>query len=83
MSDDIAIADDTPVAEPTMLMSVWLATEGGRKCPQCGRYAKRDELGSLSFFYETEDGGRGHVSMYGHLRGFGCNKIAEAREPDA
>lgn len=61
-----------------MPLSVWLATDGGRKCPQCGRYAKRSELGSLSYFFSDETGRRvGHVSRYGHLPGRGCNK-AEA-----
>jgi hypothetical protein len=49
-----------------------MATEGGRKCPLCGKYAKREEIGNLSF--ETEFGqGWAHVSMYGHLPGYGCN----------
>lgn len=74
VTDTLSIADDTPKAEPPMLMSVWLATEGGRKCPQCGRYAKREELGSLSYFFVDANGDRGHVSMYGHVAGFGCNK---------
>lgn len=53
--------------------ATWLATDGGRRCPQCGRFAKPTQLGSL--------GGRctvGHatayLSAYGHLPGFGCNK---------
>ena len=61
-----------------MPLSVWLATDRGRKCPQCGRYAKRSELGSLSFFFSDETGRRvGRVSLYGHLPGYGCNR-AEA-----
>jgi len=59
--------------QPQMGMMLWMATEGGRKCPQCGKYAKASELGSL--------GGRcvingcvTIISMYGHLPGFGCNK---------
>ncbi len=56
-------------AGPTMGFRAFMATEGGRKCPQCGKYAKSSELGNLSFNYK---GGR--VSMYGHLPGFGCNK---------
>lgn len=56
-----------------MTMSTWLATEGGRRCPVCGRYAKARELGFT--------GGAVHapgvivrVSSYGHLPGYGCNK---------
>lgn len=57
-----------------MSMVMFLATEGGRKCPQCGRYAKPEQLGSLSF---SCPGVR--VSMYGHLPGFGCNVKKPAR----
>lgn len=60
-----------------MPFSVWLATEGGRRCPQCGKFANRSEVGNLSYFFRTETG-TGHVSMYGHLPGYGCNK---GREP--
>ena len=54
-----------------MTMGCWLATDGGRKCPQCGKYAKSSELGFI--------GGRipgGIITMYGHLPGCGCNKAA-------
>ena len=57
-----------PGPAPKLSMSVWCATEGGRKCPMCGRYAKEEELGWA--------GGIGPdviVDMYGHLPGFGCN----------
>ena len=46
----------------------WLHTEGGRKCPFCGRFAKPEQLGWV--------GGSGPgiiVDAYGHLPGFGCN----------
>ncbi len=67
-----------PLPEPnTMGFMLWLATEGGSKCPQCGRYAKTEELGNLSFNFKTEDGTVGRVSMYGHLTGFGCNKVED------
>lgn len=53
----------------TMTMTMWIATEGGRKCPICGRYAKRDDLGDLSF------GGKGLlVTVYGHKNGCGTKK---------
>ena len=51
-----------------MGMMAFLATDGGRRCPQCGRFAKHEDLGSI--------GGRDGdavVSMYGHLPGRGCN----------
>lgn len=62
------------MSSPRMGFMQWLATEGGRKCPQCGRYAKPSDLGNLSFTYQTQDGGTARVSMYGHLPGKGCNK---------
>lgn len=52
-----------------MSMAAWLETDGGRRCPQCGKFAKKNDLGDLSF---AITGGR--VSAYGHLPGFGCNK---------
>lgn len=63
----------------TLPFSVWLATEGGRKCPQCGRYARPDELGDLSFSYRTQNGGTARVSMFGHKPGHGCNAAEKAR----
>lgn len=59
--------------KPEMGMMAWLATEGGRKCPACGRYAKSSELGSTGGVYRN---GRlvTHISSYGHLPGFGCNR---------
>lgn len=50
-------------------MAVWYATEGGRKCPQCGRYAKSDELGWIGIHAPGMI-----VDMYGHLPGTGCNR---------
>lgn len=52
-----------------MGVRLWLATEGGRKCPLCGRYAKSSELGNLSF----SSGGM-HISLYGHIDGTGCRE---------
>lgn len=65
----IAVTDGS--IKPKLSMMAWLATEGGRKCPMCGRYAKEDELGFI--------GGSSpglHISAYGHLPGFRCNKAA-------
>lgn len=59
-------------AHPQMSMMLWMATEGGRKCPQCGRYAKSETLGDLSF--STTGAIVSRISMYGHLPGHGCNK---------
>lgn len=52
-----------------MPMMTWIATEGGRKCPQCGKYAKQSELGFIGGTVRNM-----HLSIYGHLPGFGCNK---------
>jgi hypothetical protein len=51
----------------------FMATEGGRKCPMCGKYAKKGAVGNLSFVAWSGDGGYVHISMYGHLPGHGCN----------
>lgn len=61
----------TPAASP-LSFGVWLATEGGRKCPRCGRYAKTVELGYIGGRFRV---GKtvGILTMYGHLPGFGCN----------
>ena len=66
--DVLMLADES--IKPKLSMMAWLSTEGGRKCPMCGRYARQDELGFI--------GGSGpgyHISAYGHLPGFGCNKM--------
>ena len=68
---ELKVRHDLP--EPEMGMMQWLATEGGRKCPQCRRYAKREELGNLSFNFGDGDI-RGRVSMYGHKPRTGCRK---------
>ena len=61
-----------------MPMSVWYATEGGRKCPMCGKYAKADDLGNLSFPIADASGAVvGRVSRYGHKPGTGCNRGEE------
>ena len=54
-------------------MMAFLETEGGRKCPACGRYAKESELGFTGGTYRI-GGMIAHLSSYGHLPGFGCNK---------
>lgn len=61
----------TPKRE--MGMMAWLATEGGRKCPVCGRYAKESELGYTGGYINT-GGVIAHISSYGHLPGYGCNR---------
>ena len=63
-----------PRRKHEMGMMCWMATEGGRKCPQCGRYAKPETLGNLSFY--TTGSGVARISMYGHLPGHGCNKAS-------
>jgi len=60
----------------------FMATEGGRKCPLCGKYAKKGTVGNLSFICRP-GGAIIHVSMYGHLPGYGCNvpdNIGEIRD---
>ena len=71
MSDTLEpMTDDAPMG-----MMLFFATEGGRKCPLCGRYARPGELGNLSHtFYNAEGEWVGHVSRYGHLPGTGCNR---------
>lgn len=78
-------------ARKQMGMMCWMATEGGRKCPQCGRYAKPETLGNLSFY--TTGSVVARISMYGHLPGHGCNRAspqnvrplapADTQTPDA
>lgn len=50
----------------------FMATEGGRKCLLCGKYAKKGTVGDLSFIADHGIGWS-HISMYGHLPGYGCN----------
>jgi len=66
-----------------MDFGTFMATEGGRKCPQCGKYAKKGTVGNLSFIAEIGNG-LAHISMYGHLPGHGCNSVhnAESRRDD-
>jgi hypothetical protein len=52
-------------------MMTWLATEGGRKCPICGRYARAEQLGYTGGYFKI-GGNNCHISSYGHLPGFGC-----------
>lgn len=49
-------------------MMLFLATEGFRKCPICGRYAKSNELGHYSV-----TSGNARIEQWGHLPGYGCN----------
>lgn len=69
----IAVTDGS--IKPKLTMMAWLATEGGRKCPMCGRYAKEAELGFVG-----SSGPEFHISAYGHLPGFGCNKATPNAE---
>lgn len=57
-----------------MSMGTWMATEGGRKCPMCGRYAKARDLGWIG--YNTPNL---CLDMYGHLPGKGCNRRKRSR----
>lgn len=59
-----------PERELTMMES--MATEGGRKCPECGRYAKASELGFTGGNIYV-GGSPVHITSYGHLPGYGCN----------
>ena len=60
-----------------MGMMEWYATEGGRKCPMCGRYAKPETLGDLSFW--TAPPVMAHITLFGHLPGYGCNQSRDER----
>lgn len=60
---------------PKMSMMAWMATEGGRKCPTCGKYAKTEELGWVGVNY-----GSCIVDSFGHLPGFGCNRPTAAQK---
>lgn len=55
--------------KPRLSFSVWLNTDGGRKCPMCGKYARQEELGWIG-----SNSPGCHIDAYGHLPGFGCNK---------
>ena len=66
---------ETEKPQPQMTMRTWIATEGGRKCPLCGRYAKAEHLGYLGGHMADGNGKViGHISVYGHLEGCGCNR---------
>ena len=62
--------------QPCSVMA-WLSTEGGRKCPACGKYAKAEELGYTGG-YINAGGVIAHISSYGHLEGYGCNRPQNA-----
>lgn len=61
------------VPKRELTMMEFMATEGGRKCPACGRYAKESELGFTGGTFNV-GGSPVHISSYGHLPGFGCNQ---------
>lgn len=67
-----AASSVTPKRELSMM--AWLATEGGRKCPQCGKYATPNQLGYTGGLYNI-GGVLTHISSYGHLPGYGCNRL--------
>lgn len=58
-----------PTPKHEMSMMTWMATEGGRKCPACGKYAKAKDLGWIG-----SNTPKLCVDMYGHLPGKGCNR---------
>ena len=60
-----------------MSMSMWFATDGGRRCPLCGKFAKAEELGFVGGAYGA-DGAIAHISIYGHLPGYGCNRRSQS-----
>ena len=71
---EIVVSDACSVPpKREMSMMTWMATEGGRKCPTCGKYAKAEELGPTGGYFNN---GQivCHISSYGHLPGFGCNR---------
>lgn len=65
-------ADKLPKNE--MSMMTWMATEGGRKCPMCGKYAKAKDLGWVGFHATDHNGNGMIVDAYGHLHGCGKKK---------
>lgn len=73
----VPAAAGTVMPSRSLSMMAWLATEGGRKCPQCGKYAKADKLGYTGGTYEF-GGVLTHISSYGHRAGFGCNVSDQA-----
>jgi hypothetical protein len=75
MPHELKMTNKKPKHE--MSMGTWLATEGGRKCPMCGRYAKARELGWLGCNTPTLC-----LDIYGHLPGKGCNRRKRRRHSD-
>ncbi len=69
MSDGLILTNDSS-PDHGLSMSAWMATEGGRKCPMCNRYARPSELGWVGL-----SGPGIVVDAYGHLPGYGCNKL--------
>ena len=73
----LSLADSSVTPTRELSMMAWMATEGGRKCPQCGKYAKQSELGYTGGLCEI-GGVLTHISSYGHLFGYGCNRSQNA-----
>lgn len=69
----LKIAAKQNTQKPGLGMMAWLATDGGRRCPICGRFARPDQVGYIGGNVRTTQGPM-HVSAYGHLPGYGCNK---------
>jgi len=63
-----------PRRKHDMSIATWMATEGGRKCPMCGRYSKAKDLGWIGCNTPTLC-----LDMYGHLPGKGCNRMKRKR----
>jgi len=58
-----------------LTMYAWMATEGGRKCPVCGRYARQEDITSERVRIRNQDGQAvGSFTLVGHRRGAGCRK---------
>ena len=72
----VVSADGAGSAKRELTFMEFISTEGGRKCPACGKYARTAELGFTGFSAPGI-----HVSSYGHLPGFGCNKPNTQPQP--
>jgi len=64
MTTELTVTTDDD-GQPRMGMMAWLSTDGGTRCPQCGKFAKPDQLGPIGGPL-VDDSGRstGHVSVY-------------------
>jgi hypothetical protein len=58
-----------------MDMMTFLATEGGRRCPLCGRFSKPEQFGWVGISSPTCV-----VDVYGHLGGCGAALAKAAGE---